>query len=287
MDIEIYLSNIHKVDKFNIILKFNSKKMNRAYFFIAFCAFFFFQGAISAQEGEVFKIVEEMPYFGECSQFEEKEQLKQCSDVSIMSFIFQNVYYPEQAVLDSTEGTVVIRFVIEKDGSVSDHEILRDIGNGCGDAALGVMKQMPNWTPGKQNGENVRVQFTLPVKFKLGPPVQTEKFAILNDLFCADYLTDFVTADVIKGMADDELQKDNICSIGNVKNELIKLKLTLTHNDVPKSIESEDGDFTPAMKQILANAVAGDVIELDYEMSIGLNEENTIIKEVYKSVIIE
>lgn len=261
--------------------------MNRAYFFIAFCAFFFFQGAVSAQEGEVFKIVEEMPYFGDCSQFEEKEQRKQCSDVSIMSFVFQNVYYPEQAVIDSTEGTVVIRFVVETDGSVTGHEILRDIGNGCGDAALEVMKQMPNWTPGKQNGEKVRVQFTLPVKFKLAPPVQTEKFAKINDLFCADYLTDFVEADVIKEMADDEFQKENVCNINGVSNELLKLKLTLVRNDVPKSIESEDGNITQEMKDILANVLAGDVIELDYEMSIALDAENVITKEVYKSVIVE
>ncbi|MGK0390790.1 MAG: TonB family protein [Maribacter sp.] len=261
--------------------------MNRAYFFIAFCAFFFFQGTVSAQEEEVFKIVEEMPYFGECSEHEVKEQRKQCSDATIMSFIFQNVYYPEQAVIDSTEGTVVIRFTVEKDGTVTNHEILRDIGNGCGDAALEVMKQMPNWMPGKQNGEKVRVQFTLPVKFKLAPPVQTERFAVLNDLFCADYLTDFVAVDVIKGMANDELQKDNICAIGSIKNELLRLKLTLIHNDIPKSIESEDGNFTPAMKEILANVVSGDVIELDYKMNIGLNEENTITKEAYKSVIVE
>lgn len=262
--------------------------MNRAYFFIAFCMFFFFQGAIFAQE-EVFKIVEEMPYFGECSQFEEKDKRKQCSDVAIMSYVFQNVFYPEQAVIDSTEGTVVIRFVVEKDGTLTGHEILRDIGNGCGDAALEVLKKMPNWKPGKQKGETVRVQFTLPVKFKLSPPVeiQTEKFLNLNDLFCADYLTDFVAADVIRGMSNDELDKLNICGIHGVKNELSKLKLTLVRNDMPKSIESEDGSFTPTMKEILANVVSGDVIELDYEMSIGLTEENVMAKEVYKSVIVE
>jgi TonB family protein len=261
--------------------------MSRAYFFITFCAFFFFQGTVSAQEEEVFKIVEEMPYFGECSQFEEKDQRKQCSDISIMSYIFQNVFYPEQAVIDSTEGTVVLRFVIEKDGTVTNHEILRDIGNGCGDAALEVAKQMPNWMPGKQKGENVRVQFTIPVKFKLDPPVQTERFAKLNDLFCADYLTDFVAVDVIKKMADDELQKLDICGISGVKNELLKLKLTLVRNDLPKSIESEDGSITPAMKDILANVISGDVIELDYQMMIGLDEKNAIVKEVYKSVIVE
>lgn len=261
--------------------------MNRAYFFLIFCTFFLFQGIVSAQDEEVFKIVEQMPYFGECSQFEDKEERKQCSDASIINYVFQNIYYPQQAILENTEGTVVIRFVVEKDGTVTNPAILKDIGNGCGDAALEVVKNMPNWTAGQQKGENVRVQFTLPVKFKLAPPIQTEKFVKLNDLFCADYLTDFVAADVIKGMADDELDKLNICGISGVKNELSKLKLTLVRDNLPKSIESEDGSFSPTMKDILSKVVAGDVIELEYEMIVGLTEENSIIKEVYKSVIVE
>ena len=66
---------------------------------------------------------------------------------------------------------VVVRFVVEKDGSITDAQVVRDIGAGCGDEAMRVVSMMngmgEKWTPGKQRGRPVRVQFNLPVKFQL------------------------------------------------------------------------------------------------------------------------
>jgi protein TonB len=65
----------------------------------------------------------------------------------------------------------VIQFVVEKDGKIADPRIVRDIGAGCGEEALRVVEMMngmsERWTPGKQRGRPVRVQFTLPVRFRL------------------------------------------------------------------------------------------------------------------------
>lgn len=60
-----------------------------------------------------------------------------------------------------------VTFVVEKDGSITNPRIIRDIGGGCGDEVLRVVNAMPKWKPGKNRGKSVRVQFNLPVSFKL------------------------------------------------------------------------------------------------------------------------
>ena len=62
---------------------------------------------------------------------------------------------------------MVIKFVVEKDGSITKASILREIGGGCGKEALRVVNAMPKWKPGKQSGKAVRTEFTLPVQFEL------------------------------------------------------------------------------------------------------------------------
>ena len=66
------------------------------------------------------------------------------------------------------QGTVVVRFIIEKDGSVSNPSILRGIGYGSEEEAIRVVEMMPNWTPGKHHGRVVRTQFIWPIRFTLG-----------------------------------------------------------------------------------------------------------------------
>jgi len=65
------------------------------------------------------------------------------------------------------EGTVVLRFTVEKDGSISDVNTLKGVGGGCTNESVRVIKGMPNWIPGKQRGKAVRVQYNLPIKFQL------------------------------------------------------------------------------------------------------------------------
>ena len=86
---------------------------------------------------------------------------------ALYQYLAENIQYPEQAKADGVEGRVMVGFVVEKDGSITDAEVLRGIGGGCDEEALRVVNAMPNWTPGKQNGEAVRTRFNLPVVFKL------------------------------------------------------------------------------------------------------------------------
>jgi len=85
-----------------------------------------------------------------------------------VAYMQKAITYPELAKKNKTEGTVYVTFVIEKDGQVSNAKILRGIGGGCDEVALKAIQQMPPWNPGTQKGEAVRVQFNMPVSFKLG-----------------------------------------------------------------------------------------------------------------------
>jgi TonB family protein len=82
-------------------------------------------------------------------------------------FVADNLKYPTIASENGVEGTVVLNFVVEEDGRITNIEIRRDIGNGCGTEAMRLVRAMPKWVPGQHKGRAVRVMYTLPVLFKL------------------------------------------------------------------------------------------------------------------------
>ncbi len=86
---------------------------------------------------------------------------------ALSKFIADNIKYPQLAKENNITGRVFVSFVVEKDGRVGQVKILRDIGGGCGNEAVRVVKMMPKWKPGKQRGKAVRTQFNLPVNFDL------------------------------------------------------------------------------------------------------------------------
>jgi len=85
----------------------------------------------------------------------------------MMQYIGSHIHYPELAKESNVQGTVYITFVVNKNGEITDIETKRGIGSGCEEEAMRVVKSMPHWTPGLMNGNAVRVQYILPVKFSL------------------------------------------------------------------------------------------------------------------------
>jgi protein TonB len=88
-------------------------------------------------------------------------------DIEMRKFLSRNVQYPAAAQRGNISGRVVVQFVVERDGSIGATKILKSIGFGCDEEAVRVIKAMPKWNPGKQNGKAVRVYFTLPVTYTL------------------------------------------------------------------------------------------------------------------------
>ena len=82
-------------------------------------------------------------------------------------FLGRNIHYPAIARENNTQGKVIISFIIEKDGTLSDIKVARGIGDGCDEEALRVMKLSPPWKPGIQNGNAVRVAYSIPISFTL------------------------------------------------------------------------------------------------------------------------
>lgn len=82
-------------------------------------------------------------------------------------FLSDHIRYPAIAKENSVTGRVFLQFIVERDGSLTDMKILRDPGSGLGEEAARVLKISPHWSPGMQNGQKVRVQFTIPINFSL------------------------------------------------------------------------------------------------------------------------
>ena len=86
---------------------------------------------------------------------------------ALTKYLIDNTVYPEMAKEMNIQGTVYVGFIVEKDGSVSNVKVLREIGYGLDEEAIKVVSSMPKWIPAKQNGRKVRLSMTLPVKFRL------------------------------------------------------------------------------------------------------------------------
>lgn len=109
---------------------------------------------LDANTDEVFEMVEVAPEFPGGTE-------------ALYKYLAGNVKYPEKAKADGTEGRVIVSFVVEKDGSVTDAKVMRSVSDEVDAEALRVVQGMPKWTPGMQQGTPVRVHYNLPITFKL------------------------------------------------------------------------------------------------------------------------
>ncbi len=125
--------------------------------------------AIEKKSDKVYMEVDTFPLFSGCdySDMGSLAEMKACSDEKIIKYITSNITYPKKARRKGVEGVVYVQFVIGPDGAVRDEKIAKEIGGGCGDEVLKMVKKFPNWVPGKMNGKPVSVRYTIPVTFAL------------------------------------------------------------------------------------------------------------------------
>ena len=116
----------------------------------------------------VFTKVDTMPFFYGCAiDVSDAQAHRLCSDQALMQFISTYLAYPHQARQMGLEGTVYVSFVVDESGLVTQMKLVRDIGGGCGEAALELLREMPRWEPGLMNGQKVKVRLNLPIQFSL------------------------------------------------------------------------------------------------------------------------
>ena len=106
------------------------------------------------EEEKVFDVVEQMPSFPG-------------GNSALMKFLNENIHYPVVAQENGVQGRVVISFVVERDGHITDVQVARSVDPSLDKEAQRVVKSMPKWIPGKQNGSAVRVKYNVPVSFRL------------------------------------------------------------------------------------------------------------------------
>lgn len=127
-------------------------------------------------EGPVFFVVEDMPRFPGCEHIPDIAERKLCAEQKLLEFVYSNLYYPQAAFDSSIEGVVVIQFIVEKTGCLSEIEIITNLGGGTGEEAKRIIelinKQDCKWEPGFQQGDTVRVRFNLPIQFKITDTTQ-------------------------------------------------------------------------------------------------------------------
>ncbi len=106
------------------------------------------------EDNVIFQVVEKMPSFPG-------------GDAALFKFLNENVKYPVIAQENGVQGRVICQFVVNRDGSIVDVEVVRSVDASLDKEAIRVIKSMPKWSPGQQRGKPVRVKYTLPVNFKL------------------------------------------------------------------------------------------------------------------------
>jgi len=106
------------------------------------------------EENKVFDVVEQMPSFPG-------------GNAALMNYLSQNIKYPVIAEENGIQGRVIVQFVVGKDGHISDVRVAKSVDPSLDKEAVRVVKGMPRWIPGKQNGQAVTVRYTLPVTFRL------------------------------------------------------------------------------------------------------------------------
>lgn len=106
------------------------------------------------EETKIFDVVEEMPSFPG-------------GQAELMKYLSSNIKYPVVAEENGVQGRVILSFVVERNGSITDIKVVKPVDPSLDKEAVRVVKGMPHWIPGKQNGSSVRVKFTLPVIFRL------------------------------------------------------------------------------------------------------------------------
>lgn len=103
---------------------------------------------------QVFDTAEQMPSFPGGNQ-------------ALLNYLYRNIRYPESAMSQGKQGRVIVSFIVESDGSITEASIKQSVYTSLDREALRLINKMPRWIPGKINGKNVRVSFSLPVEFRL------------------------------------------------------------------------------------------------------------------------
>ena len=198
----------------------------------------------SKMDGELFTVVEEMPeYVGGMNAF--------------YRYIASEIVYPSEARKTGVQGKVFVQFVVEKDGSLTDVQAIKGIGEGCDDEAVRVVKNSPAFKPGEQRGKPVRVRMVVPITFKLNE--------------------------------DNSTQGKIIAEQARVINNQFKVDANYANGIWSGTVYDENGKAFPGVNILVAGTTTGTVSNLEGSFSLKAEESSDLVVSAvgYESIRLE
>jgi len=248
--------------------------MRIKYLLILLLSFLRFFSIQAQQEDRVYTLVDQMPYFEGCEVYADGSSEKQdCSNHTLVSYVRDALIYPEIAQHENLEGIVYISFIVNEQGKVLKPTILTDIGGGCGAEAIRVVREMPNWQPGRLRGEAVKVQLRLPIEFSFSRSIRKEDYTFR----WGSLETYQVSKKEIKKNLDQKAQ------IFDLEGTSVSIaSLTFSSNKRNKTLSAKSsGNITSQMKKLVKKLrkgslfsviatiqIEGDFVELDKEFIV-------------------
>jgi TonB family protein len=172
-------------------------------------------------------------------------QRQACSAPKIQQFIRKHLSYPDSARVRGVEGMVVVRFSVSETGAITDLELLRNIGAGCGQEALRVVRMMPNFTPAYRNGKAIATKMTLPIRFT---QKQSKGVEMKYRVEWGATYTSKITKTELKGLLRRHLMVRDV--YGEVYDpQFISLKIETPNKDI--ELETRGGQLSREMLQAL------------------------------------
>lgn len=209
------------------------------------------------------------PLFAGClDPLTSQAQQQACSNPKIQAFIKEHIQYPDSAKENGIEGLVVVRFAINEEGKISKLELLRDIGGGCGQEAMRVIRMLPDFAPAMHQGEAVATQMALPVRFRKIETAQNNN----QNLYQIHWGTTYK-----EGIAKQELTVLSESTplvirdyYGNIY-PITSLTLEVQSKNKIKAEKGKGNELTPAMQKLLSKVKPQQqitwtaIIKKDYE----------------------
>lgn len=184
------------------------------------------------------------------------EQQQKCTAEKIIAFIKQHLIYPENAKENKIEGVVVVALHIDEQGVVRKYELIRDIGGGCGEEALRVVKQLPPFTPAKAGGQAIASKLSLPIRFN-AIDISSSKTEDFYQLHWGTAYSDKISrAELTELMNEPLIIRDNngdTYAASEVEMNFIYKNKVVTEN-------GRSNALSPSMFRLLQKAKPGSVI---------------------------
>lgn len=215
------------------------------------------------QDSSILTKVDIPPLFEGCDDpLISEEQRQACSVPKIQAFINQNIVYPDSARVLGVEGVVVVRFSVTEEGKITDLELVRNIGGGCGQEAMRVIRMMPDFRPALREGKPVATQMTLPIRFKKIEEAKTNN-KNLYQIHWGTIYQDKITKDQLKPLLRRYLLVRDY--YGNTY-DISFLTLKMDSNNKETLLETRGNTLSKEMLRALKKARVGQILTIQAQI---------------------